>query len=112
MTILDEVYAEAAHSAQMDRALNAPVEGRGVRGDTVRCFLSALLTTLWDEDEGFSGKRPFGNSDWKHDVYEALVKAGVVDGDLDEDGYLDHADYDAADQLIQDAIKHVFEAVK
>lgn len=32
---------------------------------TVRDYLKALLRRLWLEQEGFSGKRPFGNSGWE-----------------------------------------------
>jgi len=54
---------------------------------TVRQYLHQLLRTLWDEQEGFSGKRPFGNSSWDHDLYGPLAKAGFIDmGPLDEYG--------------------------
>ena len=32
---------------------------------TVKDYLKTLLHTLWDEEDGFSGKRPFGNSGWQ-----------------------------------------------
>ena len=54
---------------------------------TVRQYLHALLRAVWEDQEGFSGKRPFGNSGWEHDLYGPLAKAGFVDlGPLDEDG--------------------------
>lgn len=71
---------------------------------TVQGYLLALLAQLWEEEEGFSGKRPFGNSGWKYDVYGALVKAGVVTGVLDADGYVDTCDHDAADTVIRACI--------
>lgn len=71
---------------------------------TVREYLAALLAELWKEGEAFSGKRPFGNSGWEWDVYAALVAAGLVDGVLDEDGYLDEVDAQQADRLILRAI--------
>jgi len=40
--------------------------------DTVREYLKALLTALWDEGESFSGKRPLGNSGWEFDLLEAI----------------------------------------
>ena len=55
---------------------------------TVREFLFELLHTLWVEEEGFSGKRPFGNSGWKHAVEQALVANGVIEGELDSEGYI------------------------
>lgn len=59
------------------------------REASLREYLHALLATLWNEGEGFSGKRPFGNSGWEYDVYAFLVKAGAVPGTLDEDDRLD-----------------------
>jgi hypothetical protein len=50
----------------------------------IREYLGALLTKLWEQGEGFSGKRPFGNSGWEYDLYAALIKAGAVEGELDE----------------------------
>ncbi len=44
---------------------------------SVREYFKALLSVLWDEEEGFSGKRPFGNSGWQSDVGNALEVAGV-----------------------------------
>lgn len=29
---------------------------------TIKSYLLSLLTELWSKGEGFSGKRPFGNS--------------------------------------------------
>jgi hypothetical protein len=74
---------------------------------TIRNYLLTLLATLWEEEEGFSGKRPFGNSGWKHDVHRALVTAGVVTGTLDRDGWLDTCDDKAADAVIQACIAHM-----
>lgn len=54
---------------------------------TVRDYLRTLLTTLWAKQESFSGKRPFGNSDWEFEPMIALAKAGFVDlGPVDEEG--------------------------
>jgi hypothetical protein len=54
---------------------------------TVRDYLRTLLMTVWDEQESFSGKRPFGNSGWEFEVMMPLAKAGFIDlGPLSEDG--------------------------
>jgi hypothetical protein len=50
------------------------------------------MKTLWIGQEGFSGKRPFGNSCWDGDLISCLIKNKLIKGKLDEDGYL--ADYD------------------
>lgn len=76
--------------------------------ETVREYLVKLLATLWEEGEGFSGKRPLGNSCWESDLYLPLIAAGVVDATLDEDGFLDEIDDVAetkAQQLITAAIQ-------
>ena len=60
---------------------------------TVREYFLILLTKLWIEGEGFSSKRPFGNSGWDLDLEVALIEAGVMPGTVerDEDGYVqDH----------------------
>ncbi len=80
--------------------LDLPMQPNDARATTVREYLVALLAEVWTEKEGFSGKRPFGNSGWEYDLYLPLLKAGLVDGALDEDGYIDHMDDDAAERLI------------
>jgi len=67
---------------------------------TIREYLIALLAALWDEKEGFNGKRPFGNSGWDGDFVAALIQAGAIEGELDEDGYIVRCDDDAAETLI------------
>ncbi len=44
--------------------------GRDVR--TIRDYFLRLVEQLWMEGEGFSGKRPFGNSGWECVVLDAL----------------------------------------
>lgn len=56
---------------------------------TIKGYLKTILLRLWNEGEGFSSKRPFGNSCWEFDLYLPLIKAGVVEGIIDENGYLD-----------------------
>lgn len=75
---------------------------------TIAEYLKTLLETLWKEQEGFSGKRPFGNSGWEYDLYMPLIKYGYVDGKIDGDGYIEDFDNAQANQLIMDCIKRVF----
>jgi hypothetical protein len=72
---------------------------------TVHTYLLALLETLWLEGEGFSGKRPFGNSGWHYDVYKALGDAGIIDIEYDDDGDIEDVDSDRGDELIIAAIQ-------
>jgi len=53
---------------------------------TIKQYLHLLLETLWIEGEGFSSKRPFGNSGWELELIAPLIKAGFVEGTLDDEG--------------------------
>ena len=74
---------------------------------TIREYLRKLLVLLIREVDLFSGKRPFGNSGWIYELYEPLIRAGVVDGFIDGDGEVCRVDLDAADNLLLDAIMHM-----
>ena len=75
---------------------------------TIKGYLKLLLTTIWEEGDGFSGKRPFGNSGWEYDLYTPLVKAGVIKSTLDEDGCIESLDIKAANTLVYKLIGEVF----
>lgn len=89
--------------------LALPMQPNDADAATIRDYLVKLLAVLWDEGEGFSGKRPFGNSGWESDLYLPLVKAGIVAGKIDEEeGWLDEISDDAeqlANKLIARAIR-------
>jgi len=67
---------------------------------TIRQFFYELLKTLWREKECFSGKRPFGNSDWDGDLIVCLIRNEYVSGELDNDGYIEECDYEEIDSFI------------
>lgn len=80
--------------------LDCPMQENDSGADTIRGYLKALLLTLWYEGEGFSGKRPFGNSGWEYDLALALVKGGFVKGSIhsysdSDEVYEDLDDYDS-----------------
>lgn len=58
------------------------------RATTIREYLVDLLAELWQEQDEFSGKRPFGNSDWPNNLIYPLVTAQVIEGGPDEWGEL------------------------
>lgn len=72
---------------------------------TVKVWLQALLMTLIREGEGFSGKRPFGESSWTCDVAVALIKAGALKGKLDDDGFPNDFEFTDLDDLLIECIK-------
>lgn len=49
---------------------------------TIRGWLSSMLAALWDEGEGFSGKRPLGNSGWEYAPVAMLIEYGALDGEV------------------------------
>lgn len=85
--------------------LNLPMQGNDADATTIREYLATLLRTLWIEKEGFNGKRPFGNSSWDFDIYDALIRGGAISGSFDADGYIDDCDDEAGYRLVKDAIE-------
>ena len=81
---------------EFERALAAPMLG-GLSG-TVRDYFTEILVTLWEEGEGFSGKRPLGNSDWEWEVLAALVGGEHWPGTY-EDGQLLSVDNEPAARI-------------
>jgi len=93
--------SEEINAETINRLLDLPLPRNDSGASTVRGYLVALLAELWREEEGFSGKRPFGNSGWQHDIYGPMAKAGFVGGD--EDGIF-YRERGKADELIYAAI--------
>lgn len=75
---------------------------------TIREYFHKLLYTLWEEQDGFSGKRPFGNSCWYFPVIYTLIEAGAIEGSVtrDEDGYPEDSKFNTqeADRFVQGLI--------
>ena len=72
---------------------------------TIRDYLKKLLATVWQEEESFSGKRPFGNSGWQYDLHAPLVLGGAISGTTDKEGYTTAVNDMAARHAIHQAIK-------
>jgi hypothetical protein len=79
--------------------LMLPMERNDAGAKTIGEFIALLGAKLFEEEEGFSGKRPFGNSDWITDAYIPLIKAGLIDGEFDEHGYLESVNWDAGAEI-------------
>lgn len=60
------------------KALDLPIPENDADAPTVRQYFKELLIALLIEEEGFSGKRPFGNSGWQYDFMEPLEQAGFI----------------------------------
>jgi len=92
----------------MEDISTIPLGPNDVGAGTIGEYLGYLLLKLWEEEEGFSGKRPFGNSGWQGVVYDALVRAKLVSGTFDEYGYAEEVDTQAADEMICGYIRTLF----
>jgi hypothetical protein len=77
---------------------------------TPREYLKELLSTLLEEGESFSGKRPFGNSGWENELAYPLIKTGVIEGTIHEeedccpDLEFEQEDYEAALEAMLETI--------
>jgi len=99
------VTTNAADRNPARQILDLPLPPNDADATTVRGYLIALLAEVWREEQSFSGKHPFGNSGWQHDIYVPMIRAGLVAGSLDEyDSPNDDFNYRNADRLILAAI--------
>jgi hypothetical protein len=99
----------SAYTDRLDAVLDSWIDRHDI-GDTpvtVRKYLSLLLHQIWIDSDSFSGKRPFGNSGWKCDIYDSLVNNGFIVGRLDEDGSAVEFDRNEADLLVRGCISRM-----
>lgn len=79
------------------QVLDCPLKDNEYGCPTIRDYLKKLLLALMNEEEGFSGKRPFGNSGWQNELVHALVQNGLISGES-------KAAWPQFDEAIQEAI--------
>lgn len=90
--------------------LDLPMQENDSGTNTIRGYFKALLKELISEGEGFSGKRPFGNSGWEDDLRLPLVKSKQIKGKLyAEDGreHLESCDEAKAYKVLLKAIEEL-----
>lgn len=92
--------------------INLPMKNNDADAKTIGEYLEKLLLTLWKDKEGFSAKRPFGNSGWEYEIYSALISANVISGKLDEYGYIENVDCATANIIVNKIIKGIFNEAK
>lgn len=114
--LIDDVIYVPAPPAPVGKTLRDALDLRfdSDAGDnrTVREYLQILLTRLWREQEGFSGKRPFGNSGWEYELLDALGLAGFVDCDVQGDEvFFDDDEKAAARRYVEALIINCFYSV-
>jgi hypothetical protein len=74
---------------------------------SVREYLHLLLSKVWEEQEGFNAKRPFGDSGWEYDLFMPLAQAGFIDAKRVVDAEDGSVDFDFDDQQIRLASAYV-----
>ena len=87
------------------KILDIEFEHNSIGTTTLRKCFTQILTDVWVECEGFSGKRALGDSDWQNDIYVMLIKNGVIQGTIDEDGCAVIESVWKADNTIVELIK-------
>lgn len=65
--------------------LDLPMEQNDAEAATIRDYLVSLLSLVWEDGEGFDGKRPFGNSGWDGDLLDTLTNAGITTEEEEDD---------------------------
>ena len=79
---------------------------------SIHDYLIELLKTLWEEQDEFSGKRPFGNSGWDYDLIACLIANNIIEGKLDEYGYVIEGDAHKGYALIKEYIESLRGGIK
>lgn len=60
---------------------------------SIKEYLKRLLCQLWLDNDSFIVDKPFGNADWADSIYACLIKNKIIEGDIDEDGFLHNLEY-------------------
>lgn len=93
------------------KALSLEMQENDAGAETIADYLRKLLRTLIIEEEGFSGKRPFGNSGWICELHYPLIKAGYIKGKIYEnEEYAECESYDEAAEFILEMIDEIYES--
>lgn len=116
----DEVKKDATHSCDgccrpnlvkaginYAEILRLRMDPNDAAAATIREYLVKLVAQVWNEEECFSGKRPFGNSGWTADFDKTLIQHGVVEGTLDSDGYVEEIDRHEVKDIIAKTIQYL-----
>ena len=106
--VLYAPVVELENVPELKKALEVRFDSDAGDNITVRDYLFELLDTLWFEEEGFNGKRPYVNSGWQYDVYHALAKAGFIASTTNRWGDTVIADEGTAGDYVRELIKLAF----
>ena len=68
-----------------DKVLDLELPENDAGAETVREYLKTLLFMVLTEEEGFSGKRPFGNSGWIFELQVPIDESNLVPDEIARD---------------------------
>jgi hypothetical protein len=99
-------------SAYYENILSSPMAVCGDFDDiSIRGYLHKLLNELWEKQDGFRGKKPFGNSGWNLDLIYSLIACGYIPGVYSEEWDGSRIDDPReADRLVKELIQYIFTA--
>ena len=75
---------------------------------TIRNYLKELLIGLWDRKDGFSGKRPFGDSGWDYAIGDCLAKNNIIESSIEGEDYFVYSMNDVDKLMIDELIPIIF----
>jgi len=104
--VLAAAAPEVAEDDPATRLLALPLDESGCGASSARQYLAALSVEVWRHEK----RAGSGDSDWRYDLYEPMVRAGLVHGTFDADGYMDtfpDKSRAEADKLILAAIERM-----
>lgn len=96
-------------------ALFLPMGENDAEAATVADYLGSLLHTLIVEQESFSGKRPFGNSGWIHELAYPLVKNNCIKGvyfSNEDDTYVEGYSTKELTKFAEGMVEELFETLR
>jgi len=99
-------------ASDLDEVLCCPMLPNDANAGTVGEYLLKILRNVWEDGEGFSGKRPFGNSGWEYDIYYSLAEEGLIDATVDDEGEYIKLDKATGHKLVKQAIMAMWSSGK
>jgi hypothetical protein len=90
--------------------LNLKMESNDANAATIGEYLVALAETCWNMESGFCGKRPFGNSGWKHDIHLCLARNNLVSHEVDSNGYFENINQNECEKIVQACFAYIYKS--
>lgn len=90
--------------------LSITLDKNDANANTIGQYLFTLTRKVWDEEETFSGYRPFGNSGWTDTIIHALILNDVISGELDEYGRVDDFNLKQLNEVMSSVFDFLYNA--